>query len=191
MAEPTANPGNDGTARGLGQRTIDRILGVASVALGIAVLVMTQRLPAVATFRDVGPTFFPSIIGWGFVATGLALLLIPGTGSLQAAVVSRSPDSDDPASAPAARDPEPKAATGARAPFDLRWIRFALAISLTALYVYLLRPVGFVWMTVPYLLAMGLVFGSRNPFSNAVMAFGATAALYLVFRVWLRVPLPL
>lgn len=207
MDKPQARTGTIGSNRQLGQRTIDRILGLSSVTLGITVLVFTQRLPTVATFRDVGPTFFPTIIGWGFFVTGITLLLVPGTRSLQGAVGAASqvrgegdegettPSPDDAGEAQDAGDVHVWAAAKAPAAtptaLDNRWCRFGLAVSLTALYVYLLRPIGFVWLTVPYLLAMGLVFGSRNALSNALMAFAATALLYLVFRVWLRVPLPL
>ena len=171
------------------ERVGDAVLAVASVVCGIAMLVAAERLPEVATFRDVGPAFFPEIVGWGFVASGVLMLVIArprrigGFGGQGPVAAEAAPSARDPSHGVDEAAPQPR--------LDHPWPRFAAAIAVTAAYVFLLPRFGFLWTTVPFLFGMGVVFGSRRVVVNAGTAVIATAFLYLVFRVWLRVPLPM
>lgn len=74
--------------------------------------------------------------------------------------------------------------------FSRRAGLFAVAI---AGYVGLLSretPLGFPGLTLVFVAATAPLFGGRSAFRVAGVAVAITLSLYLVFRVWLNVPLP-
>jgi hypothetical protein len=64
------------------------------------------------------------------------------------------------------------------------------AIGLTALYLAVLEPAGYLLATPLYLAALLLVQGGVTARAFVLTVLGLPAALYLLFAVAMRVPLP-
>jgi putative tricarboxylic transport membrane protein len=147
----------------LGSARVDRIVGAVLVCSGLGVLALTIGLPAATAADPVGPRGFPSLLGLAILACGVALALgRRGT--------------------PADADAESR---GTLAPGSLLG-----AIGLTALYLAVLEPAGYLLATPPYLAALLLVQGHVTARAFALTALGVPAVLYLLFAVLMRVPLP-
>jgi hypothetical protein len=71
-----------------------------------------------------------------------------------------------------------------------RWTRPAQAVALTFTYVVLLDRLGYLIATVLLLVAFVGLIERQNARRTAAVAVLGTLGMYLVFRVWLRVPLP-
>jgi hypothetical protein len=65
------------------------------------------------------------------------------------------------------------------------------AIGLTALYLAILEPAGYLLATPPYLAGLLLVQGRVTLRAFLLTTLGLPAALYALFAVAMRVPLPL
>ncbi|HET6373026.1 MAG TPA: tripartite tricarboxylate transporter TctB family protein [Candidatus Polarisedimenticolia bacterium] len=141
---------------------VQRAVSAVLVCFGIAVLGLALRLPPATVQDPVGPRGFPGLLGLIVLACGVAL------------AVTR------PASTEANVEPR-----GALAP------RSALgAIGLTALYLAVLEPAGYLLATPPYLAALLLAQGRVTRRAFVLTALGVPAVLYLLFAVLMRVPLP-
>jgi hypothetical protein len=64
------------------------------------------------------------------------------------------------------------------------------AIALTAAYLAVLEPAGYLLATPPYLAALLLVQGRVTPRAFVLTVLGLPVALYVLFAVVMRVPLP-
>jgi hypothetical protein len=71
-----------------------------------------------------------------------------------------------------------------------KWVRPLLAIVLSFLYVAFLEKLGYLLDTVLMLLVFVGGIERQKLVRTVAVAVLATAAMYLVFAVWLRVPLP-
>jgi putative tricarboxylic transport membrane protein len=115
-----------------------------------------------------GPGFFPAMVG-GF-------LLLSAAGCLVQALVRPS----------AAR------AESGQAPAAARQVhRTALLLGLLAAYGLLLPGLGFPLAISLFVLAAMRVFGYRRWLAAILVAAGVAAVSYVVFVVWLKVPLPM
>jgi putative tricarboxylic transport membrane protein len=131
------------------------------VCFGLGLLALTFGLPAATAADPVGPRGFPGLLGLVILACGVALALVPRA--------------------------EPDAAErGALAPRPLLG-----AIALTALYLAILEPVGYLLATPPYLAGLLLVQGRVPARTLLLTALGVPAVLYALFAVAMRVPLPM
>jgi len=131
------------------------------VCFGLGLLALTVGLPAATAADPVGPRGFPGLLGLVILACGVALVLVPRA--------------------------EPDAAErGALAPRPLLG-----AIALTALYLAILEPVGYLLATPPYLAGLLLVQGRVPARTLLLTALGVPAVLYALFAVAMRVPLPM
>ena len=65
----------------------------------------------------------------------------------------------------------------------------ALLVALTAAYILVLEPLGFLTATVGFLALTLYLFGERNPVTLIVYSIGFAFVLWFVFVHWLRVPL--
>jgi putative tricarboxylic transport membrane protein len=147
----------------LGSARVDRIVGAVLVCSGLGVLALTIGLAAATAVDPVGPRGFPALLGLVLLACGAALVL------------GRH-------GAPADADAE---ARGTLAAGPLLG-----AIGLTALYLTVLEPAGYLLATPLYLAALLLVQGGVTARAFVLTVLGLPAALYLLFAVAMRVPLP-
>lgn len=138
--------------------------GAAGIGTGLYVLVQGAKMPPDHIMK-IGPSFFPN-----FVATiliGFSVLLV-----FQGAL-SRKPGNFD--------------------RLDFRsfglW-RALIALGAGAVYTALLRPVGFLPMTILFILALMLLLGARKPLVLALVPLAATAGVWLVFERLLLISLP-
>jgi putative tricarboxylic transport membrane protein len=146
---------------------VDRVVALVLIGLGLGVLVLAFGLPAATTADPVGPRGFPALLGIVVLACGVALAVAPHVGSGGGA------------------PRENTEARGALAPRPL----FG-AIALTAAYLAMLEPAGYLLATPPYLAALLLVQGRVAPRAFVLTVLGVPAVLYVLFAVAMRVPLP-
>jgi putative tricarboxylic transport membrane protein len=147
---------------------VDRLLGGVLVCFGLGVLALAVWLPATTAADPVGPRGFPVLLALVIVACGVALGVAP----------------ERPSSAGGAPDGEAEE-RGALAPRPLLG-----AIALTAAYLAVLEPAGYLLATPPYLAALLLVQGRVTPRAFVLTVLGLPVALYVLFAVVMRVPLP-
>ena len=114
-----------------------------------------------------GPRGFPALLGLVVLACGVALASRAGRGSGGGA-----PEGDA----------EARGALALRPLFG--------AIALTAAYLAVLEPAGYLLATPPYLAALLLVQGRVTPRAFVLTVLGVPAVLYVLFAVAMRVPLP-
>ncbi len=146
---------------------VDRAVALVLVGLGLGVLVLAFGLPPATAADPVGPRGFPALLGLVMLACGVALGVAPGR--------ARS------AIAPEG-DAEARGALALRPLFG--------AIGLTAAYLAVLEPAGYLLATPPYLAALLLIQGRVAPRAFVLTVVGVPAVLYVLFAVAMRVPLP-
>ncbi len=138
--------------------------GAAGVGIGVFVLVQGARMPPDHIMK-IGPSFFPSLVAAVLIGFS-ALLALRGA-------LSRKP--------------------GDFERLDFRsfgiW-RALLALGAGAVYTALLRPVGFLPMTILFILALMLLLGARKPLTLVLVPLAATAGVWLVFERLLLITLP-
>ncbi len=146
---------------------VDRVLAAVLVCLGLGVLALAVQLPATTAADPVGPRGFPALLALVILACGVALAVAPerplSTGAPDGEVEER----------------------GALAPRPLLG-----AIGLTAAYLAVLEPAGYLLATPPYLAALLLVQGRVTIRAFVLTVLGLPVALYTLFAVLMRVPLP-
>jgi putative tricarboxylic transport membrane protein len=140
------------------------------LAVGIAYEWMALSMP-LGALRSPGPGLFPIIVGGALILTAAACLIQN--------LVSNVPP------APALED----AAAPVQTQGEVRkaWLLVAALI----LYVVALKPLGFPVALTLLLMAAVRIFGYRNWLGNFAMSVLMTVIAYIVFIVWLKVPLPL
>jgi putative tricarboxylic transport membrane protein len=144
-------------------RSRDAASGAVLAAFAALALLEARRL-SVGTLRTPGPGFFPTVLTTALLIISIAIVI----------VALRSPARET-------RAPRPSLAGRARA-----------VITLAALvaYVFLMEPLGF---TIATAMLLALLFTVVAP-GRWLLALGgsvvAAGAAWLVFRVWLQVPLP-
>ena len=107
-----------------------------------------------------GPAFLPFWTGIVLAACGLWLCA--------------RPDADPDVSWPASRG----------------FARAAAGFVLLLLYALALQPLGYLISTAIFLVITILLLEPVRPTSALVVGIGSAAFLFLIFRVWLRIPLP-
>ncbi len=146
---------------------VDRVLAAVLVCLGLGVLALAVQLPATTAADPVGPRGFPALLALVILACGVALAVAPerplSTGAPHGEVEER----------------------GALAPRPLLG-----AIGLTAAYLAVLEPAGYLLATPAYLAALLLVQGRVTIRAFVLTVLGLPVALYTLFAVLMRVPLP-
>lgn len=138
--------------------------GAVGAGIGLYALIQGAKMPPDHIMK-IGPSFFPSLVA--AVLIGFSALL-----ALQGAL-SRKP--------------------GGFERVDFRsfgiW-RALLSLGAAAAYTALLRPVGFLPMTVLFILALMLLLGARGPIGLVLVPLAATAGVWLVFEQVLLITLP-
>jgi putative tricarboxylic transport membrane protein len=148
-------------------RIDDRLFGVLICLLGIAILWISSGFPRVGE-HFYGPAMFPSIIGWGFVVTGLLLSATTLRRPASFSGLISFPDWHG-------------------SPRGLASVVLML-VAIPA-FIYLGDWIGFQILAFTTLFLLYLAAG-RGVLVSAAIAFGVTLAFYLLFNKLLRVPLP-
>lgn len=144
----------------------DAIAGVLFLALGVAVIAAAMQFPAMPG-QPYGAATFPLLIGGGFVAVSLVLIVqgVAGWRELPGFV----------------------AGDWGRSPRAI--LRMALTVALVVLYIAFSDWLGFVASSFLVLITLFLALGVR-PLISAGVAALATLVIQQAFGVLLRVPLP-
>jgi putative tricarboxylic transport membrane protein len=145
-------------------RINDAVVGVALIALAIAILFHIQAYPLIPG-QKYGPALFPGFIAAGFIATG-GLLVVRGV---------------------RAGFPLFQLAPWLRSPALVT--NFLAVCAALVLYIVAADALGFVLTGVIILVALFLKFGVRAR-RALVTAVVATLVIHLLFYKLLRVPLP-
>ncbi|HUG56256.1 MAG TPA: tripartite tricarboxylate transporter TctB family protein [Candidatus Limnocylindrales bacterium] len=151
----------------------DAVVGLVLTVAGLAVLRASIELPAGTPGDPLGPRGFPLLLGAGMAACGLVLLAAP------LAARWRRPA---PALAEVVVDDEERA--------PLSWPRAAATVAATAAYLAALVPLGALFATVLYALALLLIQGGVGWRGIAATAVAFPLLLILLFGVALGIPLP-
>lgn len=144
---------------------IEAAAGAVVLAIGIALLVAASRF-SFLTQGIPGPGFLPLLISVGIVASGVVLI----------------------ASA-FKRDQAPERKPILWPPFA-GWLRVGGMLAAMAASFLLLETLGFLLVTVIFMAALVYGLGERSWRILATVPLLSAIALYVVFAVWLRVPLP-
>jgi putative tricarboxylic transport membrane protein len=139
----------------------DRGVGLATLALGVFVLVLTLQLPSAMLGDPMGPRLLPLVLGSALVLLGGAL------------------------AASAGRAPAARAAAGSRVTG-----RLALVVVFTALYPAILTPLGYLLATGLILFALLSVYHPGRWVANLAIAAGFSLGCYLLFHTFLGVYVP-
>ena len=139
------------------------IAGGLVIALGVALLVGAMRFPF---FLDgvPGPGFLPLLIAFGVCGSGIVLM----TGSIRGTIRTENPHW--------------AAAAG--------WRRVAYMLCAMTVAFLLLDVLGFLIVTTLFMAAMIYALGEHSWRMLATVPVLSAFALYVVFAVWPRVPLP-
>lgn len=140
------------------------------LAVGIGYEVMALSMP-LGGFGSPGPGLYPVIVGAAFILTAAACLIQNLVSSQPAAA-----GLDD------AGPPVQGKVEAGKA-----W----LLVACLVLYVVALKPLGFPAALTLLLMASVRIFGYRNWLRNFALSVLMTVIAYVVFIVWLKVPLPL
>ena len=142
----------------------ETIAALAFTALGVFMFAETWKAPYLIEGVP-GPAFLPRWIAGGLVGTGLML-------SARAAV--------------------PGCALKQVTDWPTRrgWARVGLMLAALAAAFLLLNKLGFLVTMTLFIAVVIYGLGTRSWLMLAAVPVGTSVALYLVFAVWLRVPLP-
>jgi putative tricarboxylic transport membrane protein len=139
---------------------IARVSGLVVTGLGVAACILARSLPAQTGF-GLGPAFLPFWTGIVLAVCGLWLCVRPVA-------------ADAEVSWPASRG----------------FARAASGFVLLLLYALALQPLGYLISTAVFLVIAFLLLEPVRPTRALVVGIASAAFLFLIFRVWLRIPLP-
>lgn len=141
---------------------VETAAGAIVLALGLSLLIGALRFPFFLEGVP-GPGLLPLLIAFGITGAGAALIV------------------------QAVRHP-----TGVvvRWPPASGWVRVGLMLGAMAASFLLLDALGFVVVTVLFMAVMVYCLGERSWRIFATVPLLSAIGLYVVFAVWLRVPLP-
>jgi putative tricarboxylic transport membrane protein len=140
-----------------------RLLAAVVGGLGLAVVAASLTLPGPTPADPVGPRGFPALLGLVLLGSAVGMAR--------------------PRRAPAGAGEEEDRGTLALRPL-------LLALGLTAVYLALLEPAGYLLATPPYLAGLLLAQGGVSRRTLLLTALGLPLLLYLLVAVVMRVPLP-
>lgn len=148
--------------------TRDRVTGLISLALGVAVAILTSQLPPSNVANDLGPQAFP------YITAGILILC-------GAAIMMKKPV-----------EQKPFFKNGA-----VSVKRFATLWVVLITYVAGLAFIGFIFPSIAVLFVMCMMFGKDPehgvdvaPWKAMVFAVAVTIVVYILFSVVLQLRLP-
>lgn len=147
----------------------DFIFGISGLVLTGYVWVVAGGFPEDQVVQ-IGPAFFPRILAVGLGLSSLTLIF--------QAVVQRHRQSV-PEQGPrfSLRDPGIQ--------------RAGITLTATAVYCLLLETLGFIPLSILYLLLLMLLLKEKKYLQMVLTAISVTGVLYLIFNVFLNITLPL
>lgn len=141
----------------------DRVIGLVFVASGLGMALHARSMPVPNLMGDVGPSFFPALIGWSMAALGLVLAAMARGGGAAAET------------------------------FDWRRVPMTVGFAAIAfLYAAAFDLAGFSWPTFGALVAAMALLGRRDARSLGLYAAGAAVfvlVLGFALKRGLRIPL--
>ena len=142
----------------------ETIAALVFTALGVFMFAETWKAPYLLEGVP-GPAFLPRWIAGGLVATGLLLTARAALPSFALKNVTDWPNRRG-------------------------WARVALMLGALAVAFIVLDKVGFIVTMTLFISIVIYGLGTRSWLTLAAVPLGTAVMLYLVFAVWLRVPLP-
>ncbi len=143
---------------------VETAAGAIVLGAGVSLLAGASSFPFI--FQGIpGPGFLPFLIALGIVGSGIALIVSAIRGANSA----------------------PRAVNWPRLS---GWARVGMLLGAMALSFVLLEALGFLVVTALFMVVMIYCLGERSWRMLATVPVLSSAALYGVFAVWLRVPLP-
>ncbi|HEY7678431.1 MAG TPA: tripartite tricarboxylate transporter TctB family protein [Candidatus Methylomirabilis sp.] len=148
--------------------------GLALSALATAYLVYGARYP-VDTLANPGPGIFPR-------AAGALVLALAAWQAVRAALaLRRGRPAGTPPLGPGIADPPPRQADE-RKPL--------LMVAILVVYLLVVSGLGFLASTAIVVMACTRLMGTPGWRTSILLALGAALGCYVLFEVWLKVPLP-
>jgi len=153
----------------------DRTTGLTLIALGALAAYGASRLPPMPG-QDIGPSVFPTVIGFGLAVCGALIALGIGRSFEDEAEADLAAHQDAPTPASAPQSP-------------LYGLRALIPIALLLFYVVAAETVGFV--PVAALIIFTIAYSLRANWKHGLaLALMAPPIIHLLFSKLLRVPLP-
>ena len=148
----------------------DFIIGCVGLALTLYIWITTSSFPEDQVVQ-VGPAFFPRMLAVGLGLTSLTLIIQ----AIMKVSANQKQDGED--AALSLRDP------GIR--------RALIALGATIIYCLLLESVGFIPLSIVYLLLLMLLMKEKKYLQMCLTSVAVTGVLYAVFNMLLNITLPL
>jgi putative tricarboxylic transport membrane protein len=147
----------------------ERLLSIGVLAFGIAVAVVTARLPAAGGYARIGPNFMPAVVGGGLIVLGIWLLAETATGGWRKRI------SDEPEE------------RGDHAPHraGFAWVTAGLVAQIV-----LINTAGFVLAAATLFSCVARGFGSRRWARDIAVGLVLALAIFFFFVRFLNVNLP-
>jgi putative tricarboxylic transport membrane protein len=149
-------------------RVNDAVIGVVLVLFALAMIVYTRTFPAMPG-QDYGPALFPTLIGLGFIVTGV-ILIVSGLRR---------------------RRVEPLFGGGEWLRSGPHIINFLAVVGGLLLYIVASDWLGFILTSLLLLFVWLVLFRGGKPISSLAIALAVTLAVNYAFSQLLLVPLPL
>lgn len=148
----------------------DIIVGIVYVVLGIALIIAARMLPK-SQVMDIGPDFMPTVVGTLILVLSI-ILLVQAVQELR-----KNPDKE------VGKD-------------ESDYKRVLLSLILALLYVFLLKPIGFIICTLVYLFCQIYVLApdshrtKKDMIIYLIIDVVFTLIVYYLFRIGFKIVLP-
>jgi putative tricarboxylic transport membrane protein len=149
-------------------RLNDAVIGIALILFALAMIWYTRTFPAMPG-QDYGPALFPTLIGIGFIVTGV-ILIVSGLRR---------------------RRVEPLFGGGEWLRSGPHIINFLAVVGGLLLYIVASDWLGFILTSLLLLFVWLVLFRGGKPISSLAIALAVTLAVNYAFSQLLLVPLPL
>lgn len=141
----------------------DMIAGLVTAVIGLFVTILSSAIPTMPT-SDVGPAFFPKVIGYLLLSLGILL-------AVKSFMTNKDKESW-------------------KRLFHRGSITALIVIIIFGAYVFLLPVLGFMISTPLLIIGLSLFLKATNKIAVIVTGLAVTFALYYVFLKVLLIPLP-
>lgn len=142
--------------------TVDAVVAVILLAIGLLVVYEARRLGAGWTSDGPGSGYFPFYVG--------LIMCVSSLGILYQSLLSKSRDTDTFATV-------------------LQTKRVASVLLPAALYVALVTFLGLYVASAIYIALFMIVMGKYSPIKSVLLGIGVNAYFFVMFEVWFKVPL--
>jgi putative tricarboxylic transport membrane protein len=151
----------------------NQILAIVLAVFAVGYLIMAFQIRVFPLPRPIDSDMFPKVLG--LLLLGLSVILF-----------LEKPKEVDEAEHPDATELAAEARSFLRQP----WMEVAVTAAAVALYALLLRPLGFLVVSVALVAGLSWYYGYRNHLMNLAVAVVAPLVLYMVLTRGLGIHLP-